>query len=297
MASILSEVKSLIKFSFSHPLNTTLALRWQTLLRVLRWLLLTRIHCGPIIIKYIDDTQLILQRGISAREPYFHMLNEPFDMSFLLHVADETCMFVDVGANVGAYTLLACVAGADCIALEPARNTFKVLKDNIKLNGCEGKTTLLRLAAGAEKGTCRMTADTGPTNRVLGASTGDHTIEMTTLDEIIIRQNKSYIVKIDVEGFEEEVLLGAQRSLAEYDVIAVIIESAGNEKNYGKTESKVAKIMATHGYVQCCYEPITRHVTQLTKQISENIIYIKDIDRIQQRATKGRRFQVGEQSI
>lgn len=294
MIRILSDLAKIIKFSFGHPLNTTLISKWHTLKRAVTWLALSRLHRDPVIIPYVENTQLILQKGVSAREPYFHMLNEPREMSFLLHIADNKSIFVDVGANVGAYTLLACIAGSDCIALEPASSTFKLLTNNIRLNHYEDRTTLLRMAAGARQGRCQMASSAGPTNRVTESSSEDDAIQMTTLDELITKRDKSYIVKIDVEGYEEEVLLGAQTCFSQYDVIAVIIESAGNEKNYGKRTSKVADILKAHGYVQCSYDPHTRMVTQVARQTSENVIYLKDIKHIQKKAISKKRFQVGK---
>ena len=44
-------------------------------------------------------------------------------------------LFLDVGANVGSYTIWAGELGADVIALEPAPDTYALLLENIDLNG------------------------------------------------------------------------------------------------------------------------------------------------------------------
>ena len=56
-------------------------------------------------------------------------------MGFLLHVLRSEDLFVDVGANVGSYTILACsVVGARGISFEPVPSTYKRLVENMRLN-------------------------------------------------------------------------------------------------------------------------------------------------------------------
>ncbi len=56
-------------------------------------------------------------------------------MSFVLHFLRNTDLFIDVGANLGAYSILASsVSGARTIAFEPVPHTFQLLKNNIALN-------------------------------------------------------------------------------------------------------------------------------------------------------------------
>ena len=49
-------------------------------------------------------------------------------------------LFVDVGANVGSYSIWATELGAEVIALEPAEDTFALLEENAALNGYPIKT-------------------------------------------------------------------------------------------------------------------------------------------------------------
>jgi len=63
-------------------------------------------------------------------------LHEFEQMAFLLHCLRSEDIFIDVGANVGSYTVLASAAvGAKTIAFEPIESEYNGLMANIELNG------------------------------------------------------------------------------------------------------------------------------------------------------------------
>jgi predicted RNA methylase len=69
-----------------------------------------------------------------ATQKIYCSLQEFEDMALLLHVLRPGDLFVDVGANVGSYTILAAgVCGANVISIEPVPSTFTHLADNIHL--------------------------------------------------------------------------------------------------------------------------------------------------------------------
>ena len=113
-------------------------------------------------------------------------------------------LFVDVGANVGSYTIWAADLGAEVIALEPAEDTFALLLENIDLNDYRAKT--IQAAAGATCGSVRFTNGLDTVNRV--AADGDVQATMVTIDSVIGDRTVAGM-KIDVEGFEIEVLRGS----------------------------------------------------------------------------------------
>jgi len=70
---------------------------------------------------------------------------------------------VDVGANVGAYTVLASgVAGAKSISFEPSPSTFWYLARNVKLNDLEKLSEPFNLALGKEEGQMHLTKGWAP---------------------------------------------------------------------------------------------------------------------------------------
>jgi FkbM family methyltransferase len=153
-------------------------------------------------------------------------------------------LFVDVGANVGTYTLWAAELGAEVIALEPAADTFRLLKENIALNGYA--VTTVRAAAGDHCGTAHFTADLDAGNSL--ASDGPVLTDLVTIDSLVGKRHVTGM-KIDVEGFEIDVLRGCARALAEHRIGLIQLE--WNEKSaaaVGTGRRPIAELLAGYGY-------------------------------------------------
>ena len=127
-------------------------------------------------------------------------------------------VFVDVGACIGGYSVRACKLGAYVIALEPEKDNYSLLEQNMRLNNCLN-AKLLRLAAGSSKKTMTLYSGNGinygnpGTYSLRPTGTPVDEIEVIPLDEILSTFNYIKLIKIDVEGFELEVLKGATNIL------------------------------------------------------------------------------------
>jgi len=127
---------------------------------------------------------------------------------------------LDLGANVGAYTLLLAQwvgAGGHVYAFEPASASRAGLERLVSINGVADRVTIRPDAASSRSGVCRFIQrgiDGG--NRIAHASDTD-TVEVpaTTVDEFCgaFRVTPD-VIKIDVEGAELEALRGARRTIA-----------------------------------------------------------------------------------
>ncbi|MFO0991227.1 MAG: FkbM family methyltransferase [Hyphomicrobiales bacterium] len=156
----------------------------------------------------------------------YYGLAEHQDMTFLLNELRPGDLFVDIGANAGAYAILASgVAGAASIAFEPVDETADRLAMNVRINDLADKVEIHRCALGAEKGQIRFTRDYDTTNRVAKEGEDAIVVEVDTLDNRIGSRQPA-MLKIDVEGHEKEVLAGAQETLACKSLRAIIIETA-----------------------------------------------------------------------
>jgi FkbM family methyltransferase len=163
------------------------------------------------------------------------------DMSFLLHVLREQSLFLDVGANCGAYTVLAsAVARAKSVSFEPLPSAFHGLLRNVRLNGVEDLCELHNVGLAGADGMLKFTRDSDTKNHVVldGQSQRADVVEVpvTTLDAVVGTRIPS-LLKIDVEGFETEVLRGAEGVLSRDSLNAIIIELNGAGAKYGFDES------------------------------------------------------------
>jgi FkbM family methyltransferase len=125
--------------------------------------------------------------------------------------------FLDVGANVGYYSLLASrlVGRAGrVIAFEPLPRNLTFLKRHLRMNGARN-TILWEAAVSDAEGTMRFAEGTNPSGGKL-AENGRLQVRTVTLDSLWQRGlfPTPQVIKIDVEGAEAAVLRGAARLLA-----------------------------------------------------------------------------------
>src|SRR4051812_10809161 len=137
-------------------------------------------------------------------------------MGFFLDFFNPCDVFFFFGGNVGLYTMLVSgVCGGESKGLETVCMTYNIFSKNIFLNKLESLTTALNAGAGAAVSTIRFTDNEDTTNHVLSAhESTDHAIEVpiVTVDSLLINHHPT-LIKIDVEGYETEVLKGMANTL------------------------------------------------------------------------------------
>ncbi|RLE84852.1 MAG: hypothetical protein DRJ67_09895 [Thermoprotei archaeon] len=124
----------------------------------------------------------------------------------LYRLASSDAVFVDVGAHVGEYTVRMARVYGRVIAFEPNPLSFNVLKRNLELNGIYN-VTLFRMACGSGRGRMKLFLFGGSSTLLRTVESSRVVeVEVVRLDDVI---DHADVVKIDVEGWEEEVVKGA----------------------------------------------------------------------------------------
>jgi FkbM family methyltransferase len=125
---------------------------------------------------------------------------------------------VDVGAHVGNHTLyFSKVLGLKTIAFEPNAATFELLETNVRENGVEALCRLRHAAVGAAAGRVHAVAPAETNSgmaRVEADTSGD--IPLLSLDDELKNDVRIDVIKIDVEGWELDVLRGAARVIQQH---------------------------------------------------------------------------------
>lgn len=181
---------------------------------------------------------------------------EPETVAWLRRTLDRSAVLYDVGANVGAYSLVAAALGAARVyAFEPVPATFAHLVDNIALNRFESRIVPIQLAladrtapvhfevsttmAGGASHRGLRTDEAGPvrTGTLLGYRLDDAVghLGLATPSHL----------KIDVDGSETQVLGGAERTLRTPSLRYVLIEVDENESDV----EAVRAALASAGFV------------------------------------------------
>ena len=128
-------------------------------------------------------------------------------------VGAEKGTFIDVGAHIGRFSNLIAKRDWNVVSFEPLRTNFKALENNIKINGLQKNATLFNAGLGNENREETMYFN----KKELGEASvsqkeGDSrdTVKILRFDDLYkdLQIRDLCITKVDVEGFEEQVLEG-----------------------------------------------------------------------------------------
>ena len=226
---------------------------------------------------WIAGTRLAVRRGMTGATGNIYCgLHEFEDMAFVLHFLRPQDCFVDIGANIGSYTILASgVCRACSIAFEPDPDTFAALSRNIVLNGLSATVKSKTCALGAEPGAVGFTVGLDTMNWVATAGSGPTKIVAMDILDHALEGQRPTLIKLDVEGFENEVLRGAAEALCCPQLKAIITED--------RSPPVVAHLQAA-GFVQRNYDPFTRRLSsERVPRQGSNALFVRDLEFVQER--------------
>jgi FkbM family methyltransferase len=157
-------------------------------------------------------------------------------------------VFIDVGANVGAFTLHCAKKvgpGGRVISFEPGDGAFEKLKGNVEANHLEGTISLLKAGAGDKDCTMVLAGNHEAWFTLhLSADGEGPKVEVRSIDSVVRERGLTRVdlIKVDAEGFEPQVFQGAAETIRRFKP-AIIFESI----NLNSCES-ARDIMKENGY-------------------------------------------------
>lgn len=223
------------------------------------------------------------------------------EMSFLMHFLKENDLFVDIGANVGSYSMLAAgINQCRTLAIEPIPDTFVRLRRNIELNNLLDFVECKNIGLGQENGKLRFTQSLGTMNRVYKESDKKFDsilVEVITLDELLLESKLTFcqpsLIKIDSEGYELPILMGGTKWLSDPNLQAIIVELNGSGNKYGYTDKDVKALLSSFGFLPYFYDPWRRELKiGLNLVHGINTIFIRDFQTASSRVLVGKSFHV-----
>jgi len=219
------------------------------LLRYMSWQ--ARRVCGAFPVELpLSRSVVVARSGLCGVSTLINSLGA-YDHGNMLLVGEllaEGGGFVDVGANIGSYTLIAAEQPtARVLALEPHPTTFETLSANVKRNACEN-VQLICAAAGNHEGNVCITDWPGDAGVHITQDNTGVRVPLRRLD--VLLQERSFcpdVVKIDVEGFELDVLRGMGSRLRDVRVLFVEMNGLGDARGGGA--SAVTKLIEDAGFL------------------------------------------------
>jgi FkbM family methyltransferase len=191
-----------------------------------------RIRSVAVTYGCLDYPRATVRLRVSSREE-FHRLRscskEPWTVSWIEDYLRPGEVLYDVGANVGAYTLVAAVAvpGARIVAFEPGPANFAALCANVDLNELGEQVLPVPVALGERARAARRAGEgvAGAAGSLSGSGDGAAVL-VDRLDDVVARFGlpAPNHLKLDVDGGELEVLEGASGLLASGTVRSAMVE-------------------------------------------------------------------------
>ena len=194
-----------------------------------------------------DNIEYILETGNSCDAA-------PLMAALHAHGRFGTCF--DVGANIGIVSAFLSSRSQAVYAFEPEPTNILRLRDTIKLNRCNN-VTVCEMGVSKSSGQETLYVLDSYGHHSLGRVqtsriTRSIEIPITTIDEYCSRNHIPYIdlLKVDVEGFEQEVLEGASQMLAAKRIGLIAFEIARVPlASLGKSAETIFGILAANDYV------------------------------------------------
>jgi FkbM family methyltransferase len=178
---------------------------------------------------------------------------------------------IDVGANVGYYTLLGShLVGrrGRVLAYEPSPYAFHRLSRTLQTNRVSN-VTLHQVALGPCRGTVQLNLPADPSvhdpSLINHASSGNFVhVAQHPLDDFLADIPVADLLKIDVEGYEKEVLAGAQQSLAAGKISAILCEFNDRLlRMAGSSSAELYQLLQSYGFRDTNPRPLGEFTNRL----------------------------------
>lgn len=289
-------LKQIRSFIDNHPLAGKHQLKAYT--KFAFWQLSQLLYPHETIVTFVGKTKLIATKGLTgATGNIYAGLHEFEDMGFLLHFLRPGDLFADIGANIGSYTVLASgYVGSRTLSFEPVPSTFNWLQKNIRINQIQDNVKAFNMGLGSGKQKLHFTSSFDTINHVVEKYNYNNEsiveVEVEALDAIAQIEGRPSLLKIDVEGYETEVIKGMTKTLQSSELKAIIIELNGSGIRYGYDESWIHKELSYYGFAPYRYKPFERQLMPLKRFENQNTIYIRGKDYVEQRLRTAKKVHI-----
>ena len=188
--------------------------------------------------------QLDIQHELSAWRSETFYSKEPETLKWLEFFAvinHNYEILIDVGANIGIYTLYWLhFPNTRAIAIEPFDENIRLLSKNIRMNNFMTRVDIISKPLSSQNTLGWSTInDIRPGGSDYKLSLNNNLnqgnsikVETLTLDSILGGKKEKYILKIDTDGTDFDILKGAELALKDGKIISILIESSEEEQEF-----------------------------------------------------------------
>lgn len=226
------------------------------------------------VYSFANGVQMMLYKDNKLSFEIFHGF-ELDEIDFVNRFLKKGDTFVDIGTNVGLFSLHASAMvgkSGKVISFEPSSATVQRLQENIALNRCNN-VEIVPKGLSYESGVLELVVAGNGYDAFnsfaipsMGAITAREKVEVTTMDEFMklkgINPKEVKLIKIDVEGWELQVLKGGIAFFGHVDAPVLLVEfTENNAKNAGTSCIELSQFLQTLGYTLYVYDSKLKKLT------------------------------------
>ncbi len=246
---------------------------------------------APIVVPWLDGLLLnVVPGNETCRSVFITGRYEPNEFSVLGRILKPGMVFLDVGANLGLYSLFASrLVGREgtVVAVEPSSREFEQLAANIRLNDLTN-VRAVRAAASDRDGEIQLlvaVAQHSGHNTVGGFAYQDtqldhrERVRSATLDRLVASQElcRVDVIKADIEGGELHAIRGARETLLRFHPVLLIEVADRSLRHQDASSAQLLDLIAGHGYHFFAFSSLTGRPEPAVRKAyydSENLLAI-----------------------
>ncbi|NNC99933.1 MAG: FkbM family methyltransferase, partial [Gammaproteobacteria bacterium] len=207
----------------------------------------------------LGDTYVVFVTEDAHSKRFFHYryrdggMHEPAVSQEVVARVRDARVFADVGAHLGYYACVAGVAnpGLKLFIFEMNRNLVSLIARNLKANNLDDAVVINQAVSDGTKtiGYADASTDTGLSMHTPGEDPNEITAQTVSLDEFFAHQDAiPDVIKIDVQGAEMEVLLGAETIIRKHHPMIFLEVHPKLLGAFGTSANDIYQYLGRHGY-------------------------------------------------
>lgn len=259
------------------------------------WMALNQMGVEKLV-KNLYDIKMNCYTDSVLGEAIFRGDFEESEIQFVQKFLRQGDIFLDIGANIGIFSMVACSVVAKegkVIAIEPTPLTFERLKENMTTNDFQN-IEAFQIALSNEKGYKNLNIAPAGYDAWNSFATIFPDSENVTQEEVkveilddfldnFLKNHPITLIKIDVEGWEIPVLSGGKKLLSTEEAPNILVEfTESNARAAGFSCRQLYELLQGYGYALFTYDKLQNKL--IPEALREHYPYLNLI------ATKNKEF-------
>lgn len=279
---LIEQIRALLRV-LNHPLNKKR--KFKTLLNILWWKINQRFFHLPALVEINNGVKCICYPTSSyGGLIVYTKLPEYPEMVLMKKRLKQKGIFFDVGANMGAFTMLAAslITKGKVYAFEPIPSVLKILYQNVNLNQLQDRVKIIEKVVSNNNGKEKfIIQDVAEYSHISYSDTYKDVAKGISIPSIRLEDyckgekiNFIDMMKIDVEGAEMKVLEGIEPYISKGQIGLFIIELCAHSHMYGNNHQQVLDYLRKFGYLTFMMDNKLRlkEIKQIKKVDTYNIV-------------------------